>query len=244
MLPDGQDGIIRLVGLRQSRRQVLPDTPSSHYPLSSENSVLCCRLLPLLPSVSCNVILGPNQIGCLRVLDLNELNNGLPAITPELGKVLAQVAGVCLESQGHHQGVHLQVSGYVNNTHALTWPPSTDQALRTWADPQEKTEYGATAIAVLLAKKGIGYPVIERAVKGTGIDYWLGHETNGLPFQRKARLEISGILSVEGSDSDVAKTVAARVREKLRQTQSSSGSFPAYVIVVEFGRPLAEVRET
>ena len=87
--------------------------------------------------------------------------------------------------------------------------------------------------------------MIERSVKGTGIDYWLGHEAEGPPFQHKARLEISGILSVEGSYSDVEKAVSKRVRDKLKQTaDSSSGSLPAYVIVVEFGSPLGQVQKT
>ena len=178
------------------------------------------------------------------MLDLNELRNGLPAIMPEWGSVLAQIAGVCLESQDHRQGVLLRITGFVNNTYTLFWPPISDQALRTWADLQEATQYGATAIAVLLAKKEAGYSVIERSAKGTGIDYWLGHEAEGPPFQNKARLEVSGILSVEGSDRDVERAVARRVREKLKQTQSSSGPLPTYVVVVEFGSPLGEVQKT
>jgi hypothetical protein len=125
----------------------------------------------------------------------------------------------------------------------LTWTTITDQALRTWNDLQEATEYGATAIAVLLAKKEIGYAVIERSMKGTGIDYWMGDESDGPPFQSKARLEISGILKVQGNDSAVRRAVTARVRQKLRQTGPSSNPLPAYVIVVEFGMPLAEVQK-
>ena len=149
------------------------------------------------------------------MLDLNELRNGLPAVTPEWGSVLAQVAGVCLESQGHHQCVLLRITGHLDNIYALIWPPVNDQALRTWADHQEATEYGATAIAVLLIRKGTGYTVIERSVKGTGIDYWLGHDTEGPPFQNKARLEVSGILSVAGSERDVERAVSKRVMDKL-----------------------------
>ena len=180
----------------------------------------------------------------LRVLELSELKNGLPGIKPEWGSVLAQMAGVCLESQGHRQRALLRVTGYTNNTYDLLWPRIDDQARRTWRDLEEATEYGATAIAVLLVKKETGYTVVERSAKGTGIDYWLGYEAEGPPFQSKARLEVSGILSVEGRDSDVERAVAKRVREKLKQTQSSSGSLPAYVVVVEFGSPFVEVQKT
>ena len=179
-----------------------------------------------------------------RTLDLNELGDGLPAISPEWGSTLAQIAGVCLDSQSHPQGVRIRVRGLVDNTFALYWPPIDDQARRTWADLQEATEYGATAMAVLLAKKEMGYTVIERSAKGTGIDYWLGREEDGEPFQNKARLEVSGILRVEGSDRDVERAVTNRVRAKQRQVRSAGGSLPGYVIVVEFGRPLGEVQET
>ena len=178
------------------------------------------------------------------MLDLNELGLGLPGITPEWGKAMAQAAGVCLESQGHRQGVQLHVTGVGENTYVLHWPLTTGQTLRAFADFQEATEFGATAIAVLLAKKEFRYAAIERAVKGTGIDYWLGPETDGPPFQFKARLEVSGILRVEGNDKEVESEVASRIRQKLRQTQPSSGSLPAYVIVVEFGTPLAGVNKT
>ena len=178
------------------------------------------------------------------MLDLNGLSNGLPAITPALGGAMAEAAGVCLESQGHRHGVHLRAIGHLNATHSLDWPPIGDQERRTWADLQEATEYGATAIAALLAKQELGYAVVERSAKGTGIDYWLGDDAEGPPFQNKARLEVSGILRVEGSARNVETAVARRVRAKQRQTQSSRGALPACVIVVEFGSPLAEVQMT
>ena len=152
--------------------------------------------------------------------------------------MLAQGAAVCLESQGHPQGVSLDARGDVTESCSVTWPPVTAQALRTWAEPRVATERGAEAIAVLLAQQETGHAVIEMARQGTGFDYWLGEES-GITFQRKAMLEVSGIR--QGSDSEVR----ARVREKLRQTEQSDsqyGTMQAWVIVVEFGRPLAEVR--
>jgi len=83
--------------------------------------------------------------------------------------------------------------------------------------------------------EGFSYEVIQRSRKGTGFDYWMGDES-ALPFQNKARLEISGIR--KGGESDI-KT---RVKQKLKQTNQSDGKLPAYVIVIEFGRPVAEVR--
>lgn len=59
-----------------------------------------------------------------------------------------------------------------------------------------------------------------------------------MPFQNKARLEVSGIRNGD------QKIIKARVREKLTQTEVSDKTrLPAYVVVVEFGRPVAEVRQ-
>ena len=78
------------------------------------------------------------------------------------------------------------------------------------------------------------YTVIERSVKSTGIDYWLGFEDDML-FQRKARLEISGILNGD------ERTINARVKTRLSQTgQSDSTKLPAFVFIVEFGTPTAK----
>lgn len=169
-------------------------------------------------------------------LNLSDLGGGFPAITPDFGKALAQAGGVCLESQGHLHGVQLQVRGDRNNRYSLEWPQVTEQVLKCFNDPEEATELGAVGVAILLAKREIGYSVVERSRKGTGFDYWMGEESE-LPFEKKARLEISGIRSGR------SKEVDARVRQKLKQTEQSGDSPAAYVIVVEFGAPLAEVRE-
>lgn len=170
------------------------------------------------------------------MLNLNDLGKGLPAITPAFGKALAEAGGICLESEGHLEGKELRVLGDSDKQYSLSWPPVTEQALRCWNDPEVATEHGAVGIAVLLAKEEIGYAVIERSRKGTGFDYWMGDDST-VPFQSKARLEISGIR--RGNNSEIR----SRVKMKLKQTDRSDGQLPAYVIVVEFGNPLAEVRQ-
>ena len=171
------------------------------------------------------------------MLDLCTLSEGLPAISPEFGKHLAHAGAVCLESQGHEQGTGLQVRGLKEEEHALQWPAVTDQIQRGLNDPEDATEHGALGIAILLIKMLVGYSVILRSRRGTGFDYWLG-DTTSPPFQDKARLEVSGIR--RGDD----KLVKNRVSQKLKQTNASDNSgLSAYVVVVEFGRPLADVRQ-
>ena len=151
---------------------------------------------------------------------------------------MAEAGSVCLESEGHTQGVQLTVRGDVNNRYSVRWHPVDDQARRAWGDATEATEYGAAGIAALLTERVLPYTIIERSMKDTGFDYWLGDGASDLPMERVARLEVSGIR--HGNDSDIRR----RVKDKLKQTDRSDSVFlPAYVIVVEFGNPLAEVVE-
>lgn len=174
----------------------------------------------------------------LLMLDLNELSAGnIPAITPAMGAALAEAGGVCLESQGHTPGVQMMVRGYHDGSYGLAWRPVSEQARRSWNDERKATEMGAEGIAILLAKSEIGYEILRRSRQGTGFDYWMGMVSD-VGVQDMAGLEISGIRN--GDD----RTVSARVREKLQQA-NQSGNRPSevYVIVTEFGTPIAEVHQ-
>ena len=192
------------------------------------------------------------------MLDLNELDtDDIPGVTREKGNSMAQAAAVCLEEQRHAQGVPFRVRGGIINSYDLVWTPVTEQARRTWYDLREATEEGAAGIAALLAELEIGYSVILRSRRNGGFDYWLGDSDTfevsdaerkatselgdliqGENLVARVRLEVSGILN--GSDGIVTK----RVRDKILQMDPSDHlGLPAYAIVVEFGRPLAEVRE-
>lgn len=192
------------------------------------------------------------------MLDLNDLGAGQnPGITAAIGNALAEAGAVCLATNHHLPGVPLVVRGRADRRYRLAWPLASAQAARGWNDPAEAVEEGAAGIAVLLANRETGFLVIARSWKGTGFDYLLGDaEARNISEAERAvrsewskvlgdtalvprgRLEVSGILN--GSDSQVK----ARAREKLEQTsRSDSWAIPAFVIVVEFGRPLAEVWE-
>ena len=146
---------------------------------------------------------------------------------------------MCLEWQNHARGVELQVIGHISSQHSLDWPTITEEARRMLRDPRDATEFGATAIAIMLSKNELGYPAVERSRQGTGIDYWMGYEDGNL-FIRQAQLEVSGILKARGN---VARKVRERVNEKLKQTEQSTSQLPIYVIVVEFGSPIARVQK-
>jgi hypothetical protein len=172
------------------------------------------------------------------VLDLRDLEKGIPALTEALGRVHAEAAAVCLEDRKHPNSVQLIVRRIEDRSHFLQWSGVTEQMRRAYNDLERATELGAYGIAILLVRDLTGLTVIRQSRKGTGFDYWLGKNDGGnaLVFQDTARLEVSGILS--GTESQFT----TRLKQKLKQTEASDETrLPAYAVVVEFERPQAEV---
>ena len=158
----------------------------------------------------------------------------MPALTPAFGTFLAEACQVCLQNAGHRPGQILAVRGSESRHFSLSWVEGeAEQLLRSWADQQEATEYGATAIAILLVLQMTDYTVVRRSVKGTGFDYWLGYaDDSSLPFQDVVRLEVSGVF--RGDEP----TLRQRVQKKLKQVSRSDYlGLPALVIVTEFSQP-------
>lgn len=173
----------------------------------------------------------------LRDLLLAKLEEGTPGITEAWGKFLTEASTVCFECQQHTTGVEMTVQGLTPTKFKIHWEHSiTEQVRNAWEDMQEATEYGACGVAVLLILELTEYTVIQRSVKGTGVDYWLGFKDATLPFQNAARLEVSGIMNGD------ANAIKSRVKKKINQTKvTDSGNLPAYIVVVEFGKPVSHV---
>ena len=126
------------------------------------------------------------------------------------------------------------MEGDIEDTIDLHWQDGyNEQKERTYADMQYTTEHGAVCLSVMLTTSLTPYTVIERSRKGTGFDYWLGDKDSYL-FQKKARLEVSGIL--KGDDSAIKIRHAAKVEQT---SKSDELGIPAYVSVVEFSKPKA-----
>lgn len=174
-------------------------------------------------------------------LNLATLAEGtMPGLSRACGTVLAEAAAVCLEERKHRSGATFHLTGLKAERFLMEWGPVDDQARRSHNDLQEATERGAYGIAILIVCDVTGMVVVERSKKGPGFDYWLGDEDEDGEelFERKARLEVSGILS--GSRPQVQ----ARVRQKKEQMKPSDRLAPGYVAVVEFGTPIACVETT
>jgi hypothetical protein len=170
-------------------------------------------------------------------LRLQDLEAGMPALTPHCGGVMAEAAAVCFEDRSHATGVIMSVRAVDVKQFTIHWPAVTDQQRRTYNDLPWATEMGAYGVAILIVKAVTGKKAIERSWKGPGFDYWVGEtDDDELIFSNMARLEVSGILN--GTDSEIAR----RLKSKNAQVQVSNNlGVPAFVAIVEFGQPKAHL---
>jgi hypothetical protein len=171
----------------------------------------------------------------LPTIDVNQLSQGLPAITPALGSTLVEAIAICLSEQNHPTGSMFLIEGNFETAVELQYPAITAQMRRCWNDDEYATEQAAYGIAILLLQHLTGLTVIERSRRGTGFDYWLGTAQANLPFQRMMRLEVSGIRA--GS----RRLINARVKLKQAQVKRFAHPLPATIVVVEFSTPCSHI---
>ena len=149
---------------------------------------------------------------------------------------MIEAMSVCFDSQNHNGHVTLKATGAFTDQYEVKYNAVTDQMRRSHNDSEVATENGAYGISILLIEKNTNYTAIEKSRKGTRFDYWLGAKDDlGSLFERKARLEVSGIR--QGTDADIN----ARVNIKRQQIKRSNNPLPAFVSVVEFSAPKAKV---
>lgn len=172
------------------------------------------------------------------VLLFQDFDQGHPGISKAIAECYAEAASLCLEDQGHSSGVALKVQGFQNSSFVLDWKAGDQRKDLAW-DRDDATECGACCIAIVLICRLTGLRVIERAQKGTRVDYWLGTaDDDEPPFSEKsvkARLEVSGIR--RGTPA----AVRTRLGEKLDRLRLSQNNLAAYVVIVEFSEPMSEV---
>jgi len=167
-------------------------------------------------------------------INITDIKKGLPGISSVAAQQLYEAFEVCMHSSGHPEEVSLKMEGDTSDSIALRWLDEfNDQKARTYADMQYTTEHGAVCLSVMLTTALTPYTVIERSRKGTGIDYWLG-DKDSILFQKKARLEVSGIL--HGDET----MIKSRHIMKVEQTNKSDDyQLPAFISIIEFSEPKA-----
>ncbi|MDR1201838.1 MAG: hypothetical protein LBL58_09460 [Tannerellaceae bacterium] len=170
-----------------------------------------------------------------KSINLQNFKRGFPGLDPISANYCYVACMVCLHRNNHSDGVLLDLKGDIVATIILQWEDYfNDQIDRAWKDQEYTTEHAAICISAMLVKECTDYTIIERSRKHTGFDYWLGKE-NDIPFQKSARLEISGIFQ-ETEQNNVEK----RFQIKKKQTeQSDKLQLPAYISIIEFSQPRA-----
>lgn len=148
----------------------------------------------------------------------------------------------CMDQHGHRNGIELDlIFNKKTFVYPVYWPEDVIDIdkIRNHYNIDDALPFGTEAIAFFVCLTHTGYDNLQRSIKKTGIDYWLGHKSAdpNLPFQNSGRLEISGILR-----ENEKNTVEQRLKEKMRQSsQSENTTLPVYIVVVAFDRPYARM---
>ena len=148
----------------------------------------------------------------------------------------------CMDQNDHQNGIELDlIINKKTYVYPIYWPEDNIEIekIRNHYNIDDALPFGTEAIAFFVCITHTEYDDLQRSIRKTGIDYWLGYKNAdpNLPFQDSGRLEISGILKENDKN-----TVEHRVKEKLKQSsQSDNTTLPVYVVVVAFDRPYAKL---
>lgn len=171
----------------------------------------------------------------MRKLNLDILKNGLPGFSKTVGAFLAEAALVCLEENHHQSGVLIEVTGDFKEVFEVIWSGNIDSAVKEgWRDLKEATEYGASAIAILLLRELTPFQYFERMKQHEVGDYLIKRSKDAIPF---SFVEISGIWKSSPSNS-----VNVRIKAKQKQiSKKVNTKLELFTIVTEFGEPKAKI---
>ena len=169
-----------------------------------------------------------------KQINLARFAAGTARLSPEYCRFVAAACALKLKQHGHPQPAKLTVNGIFDETIDVSWEHPDPRTHQSFGD--KATEFAGECIGIAICEKLTDFNVVERSYIGTGFDFWLGKKKDPL-FQRKARLELSGID--EGGNADIE----ARVRRKESQISAGLGSKAggALIIVSEFRRSVAKV---
>lgn len=178
----------------------------------------------------------------MRTLNLDILKEGIPGITPAIGAFMHEAILVAMAKHKHQSGVVLKVGGAFEEDLTLLWKLTPNkEIISAWKNEADIASYAAVGLSLLLMISLTNYKSFELAEYGTGIDYWMDGNLS-IPskvFQRKARLEISGIFNETTSNS-----IQMRINVKKKQIKKSdSTKLSAWIAVVAFNSPKSKIEK-
>lgn len=162
----------------------------------------------------------------LNIEFLHERHIGL---TPSISATYSEAAIVCL-NRHHASPVDIDIScDSGKSTHQIAFTKPDARMLNAWANEIDTTEAGAygACLAALEAEENL--VAVRRAETGTGADWYVAPiGTTADDMENCIRLEVSGV------DAGVRSVVAARLKQKIRQTKRGVSNLPAIASVIGF----------
>lgn len=147
----------------------------------------------------------------------------------------AEAAAVCLDAVGHSCPVEANIDGIPGVTRVIFDAPTVDEAMRrTHRNLKDATELGALVVIASVVHDLTEELILDQAVEGTRIDYWLGQRGEGPLYQKLTRIEISGILREAPNN-----TIEHRVRNKRERLRKNPDERTATIAIVAFSQPKA-----
>lgn len=188
----------------------------------------------------------------LIIFDLDNLPATIPVIPPSVGVFHALQCKVCLDSQGHADGVKLMVDLSYRETilHGqVRWAVDvSERERRATRDEKKTTDFGACVLALLFIDRFTEYTAYQQSATGDTIDYLLAPkgmlpqllQEDTLIFNSPGKLPVA-YLEVSGIRCENEyNTIASRISGKKRRL-STPEDLPTFIAIVEFGRPSAKM---
>lgn len=162
----------------------------------------------------------------ILALDAAGFRDRHPGVSHGVASAMTEAASVALARRhASPTEVALDDAGQIAQA-VLSWAAPDAQALRAWRDPARATEWGAEAVAILCVERRRGLVVVDRALRGSHVDYYLGQPGDSL--ERAASLEVGG--TQDGR-------VAGLLEEKRRQATRNPDRLPTLAVAVRFHDP-------
>lgn len=173
------------------------------------------------------------------ILDLDDLNTDIPALTDALAQHMQAAVVMCMEPHKHSPGVSCGLKNLDETLASLRirWNmPCSERIRRAFGDSRNAAERAGEAIAILMVLAFTGYTVSKRARIGSGFDFWLtqSDDDDEYPFQHNMGLESKGL-----SHARYTSQIVTAVKGGLAQIRKSKfAELPALVVATEFSRPV------
>jgi len=173
------------------------------------------------------------------VLDLDDLNTDIPALTASLAIHMQEAVVMCMNPHDHEPGVLCAVRDLDDElvTARIQWKMSySDKIRRAFGNARNAAEKAGEAIAILTVTAVTDYTVVERARIGNGFDFWISQNDgeNDYLFQQTIGLECKSL-----SNANYSSEIVAAVKRGIKQIEeSTNANFPALVLATEFSRPV------